>query len=255
MYLYRKKMSIKVTIKKKLLFFSLLLGVLGIMVSCVAEGESKSTYRSPAVMSYNSMVDGLVMATPYGVVAAPSLQDLNDGDCISAFYTINYDSQPSNEYYTATDIQYQLLPKRIAIEKSGDMIDEYNDSIMNVQLSMSPYFDGIVFIQTIQKGANGQQYKFELICNPDSIDKNGINTVFLKSAKSNENTGGNTTEITTLEAFDLNPLIWTLGKDTVIQDQKFKILPLNLMYQVGERDSAPIYRQFENKAIEIIVFR
>ena len=249
-------MFIRAMIRKKLLFMSLLLGTVLSLASCLEEGENKSTYRSPAVISDNHIVGGVVMATPYGVVAAPSLQELNEGDCISALYTINYDKQPSDSYLTATDIQYQLIPKRTVVEKRGDMIDnEYNDSIAYIQLSMSPYFDGILFIQTIQKGAYGQQYKYELICNTDSIDKNQVNTVYLKSAKSNGDISGSLIDISMMEAFDLTPLISKYGRDTVIQEQDFRRLSLNLKYQIGENNGVPVYRHFENTTIEVSVFK
>jgi len=243
-------------IRKKLLFTSLLSGIVLGMVSCLAEGENKSSYRSPAVISDNYIVGGTVMATSYGVLAAPSLQELNEGDCISALYTINYDKQPSDNYLTATDIQYQKVPRSTVVEKGGDMIDEYNDSIKNIQLNMSPYFDGVLFIQAVQRGVVNQQYKLALICNPDSIDEKGVNTVYLKSTKTSENTGENLVDVTLLEAFDLSPLISKYGRDTVIQEQGFRVLPLNLKYQIGETvDREPIYRQFENTAIEISVFK
>ena len=239
-------------IRKKLLFVPLLFGFVLGMVSCL-DGENKSTYRSAAVIVDNHTTGGVTMSVPYyGTIFAPELKDVNDGDCIYASYAINFDKQPSPERYTATDIQYQVLPKREVRIETGSMINEYNDSILGIQLSTNLAFYGNLFVQTLQKGPNGQQYELELICNPDSIDANGINTVFLKS-KASKGVNGNLIDIETMEAFNLNPLISAYGKDTLISEQRYRILSLNFKYQIGDDDGEPLYRLFNDRAIEVAI--
>ena len=236
-------------IRTRILVVALVLGMA--LVSCL-DGENKSTYRSGAVVVFSPEIGGLGMYTPFqGAMSIPELQgqDLEDGDCIYTTYTINYDKQPTGTYYTATDVRYQKLPKREVITVSGDMVDEYNDTIVTIFPSSSPYFMGNLFVQAVQKGSIGQQYKLKLICNTDSIDEKGVNTVFLKSTKSNESTQSNSVEINTMEAFDLNPLISAYGKDTTINEQKYRVLPLNIKYENKEGE----YRQYGT--VEVAVFK
>ena len=243
-------------IRKKLLFAFLLLGIVFGLESCL-DGDNVSSFRSAAVIVDNHTTGGVVMSIPYyGLVSVPSLQNkLSDGDCIYASYTINFDKQPTSDRVTVTDVEYLLLPKRGVRMDSGDMINEYNDSILGVQLSSSLSFYGNLFVQAVQQGRSGQEYELELICNPDSIDANGVNTVFLKSKAIKSGSGDNLVDIGTMEAFDLNPLISAYGKDTIVSDQRCKVLSLNFKYQISDEEGVPVYHLFNNGAIEVMVAR
>jgi hypothetical protein len=241
-------------IKKNLLFILLLAGVIISTESCIENGGNKSFYNTLAVISEKSTA-GVFMNTQefpyYGPIAAPSLNNLNVGDCIYGSYLLDFDHQPTNEYLTATETNFQVVKKDAFFVSRGEMIDAYNDSIFSARIATAEYFNGNLFIETVPKGSVKEQYDFELVLNLDSIS-NGIHTAFLKSKKIDGSTHNSGLRFV---AFDVNYAITAFGRDTVVNSQHFGILSLNLKYQIGENEGVPVYTQLDNKPVEIVVYR
>jgi hypothetical protein len=246
-------------IKKRLLFIMLLSGMIMGLMGCMEHGGNRTSLIDFAVMVYNSEMKALAMNTSTFSYAAPELQNLNENNCILAKFTIDYDNQPSNLYYTVTDVGYQLIDRFVSIEQQGDMIDDYTDSIHSIQLATAVLYNGHLFVQTKQSGTNCE-YDYELIFNPDSIDGNEVRSVFLKS-KLIKGTPGESSTYTSVQAFDVRNLIATYGKDTIITssdlnyEQEFRFLHLNFKYQSGIKEGIPVYTQYDTKPLTITVFK
>jgi hypothetical protein len=244
-------------ITKKLFLFLLFLAIIAGGISCLGEGENKSSASSVAVVDYNPNMGGYVMNLPAVVFAAPELASkLKVGDCIRADFTINYSNQPSLDYYTATEIRYQKLNNWQVKEESGDMIDGYNEAIRSITLSVSPNYNGNVFLEINREETNNHVYNYELILNPDSIDEKGIPSVFLKSQKL-DNTAGSSTYYD-LETFNLQSLFEKYGQDSIYQEgsfeQRYRYVSLNFMYQSEVKEEIPVYSRYGNNPVDILVF-
>ncbi|MDR2087082.1 MAG: hypothetical protein LBP72_07890 [Dysgonamonadaceae bacterium] len=244
-------------IKKNLLFFLLLLPVIVGGVRCVGEGENRSTATSIAVIGNRADMGGCVMNLSNAVLAAPELAGkLKVDDCIEATFTINYSNQPSDKYYTATEISYVLLNNDSVIVKTGDMIDDHNDSVKSIALNTSPYYNGNIFVQINREEVNNHLYDYDLIFNPDSIDENGIHTVFLKSKKEDKMSGSQTNS--NLETFNLRSLFAAYGKDSLYQsggiEQRYRYVSLNFKHQSGVKEGIPVYSRSGNKPVDIYIF-
>jgi hypothetical protein len=237
-------------------------GMIAGLTSCLENKGNRSSGRDFAVMVYNSNINALTMNTSGLAFIAPQLQDLKANDCIVANYTIDFDNQPSNQaYYTATEIQYQIL-SRYTAEKSEDIIDDYTDSIRTIQgLAASPLYKGHIFIITEQAGTSSSSaYDYELICHPDSVDVNEVHTLFLKSKLLKGNTDGNSQSYTSAQAFDLSQLINAYGKDTIFKnstdyDTEYKCLLFNLKYQSGMKENIPVYTQYGKEPLMVVTFK
>jgi hypothetical protein len=225
----------------------LTLGFYGCMNSDV---ENKSTAESLAVITFNSEVGKLVMNTSGGPLTPNPVNGLNEGDCIYTRFTINYDHQPEGaKYFEATEVQYQLLAKSTVTPINEAINEQYNDSVIGVDVFNSQYFKGYVFLQTSQIAPASQGYQNLLVYYPDSIEANGSPTFFLKIKKKNE-VAGSTTTVYNLEAFDLNPVLYNpkYGNDTTYVDasgQKVNLryVKFNLKYQTGTAKGEPVYKQ------------
>ncbi|MDR2058100.1 MAG: hypothetical protein LBP83_07465 [Dysgonamonadaceae bacterium] len=244
---------------KKLSFFLFLHVFILSLTSCVDSEEiNRSSYVSYAVIDHAEDMGGYVLNLPNVVLAAPELasSNLTKGNCIQVHFTIDYNNQPFS-YYTATGIQYKLLNNTSAKIESGDMNDEYKDSINRITLEeTSPLLLGNLFVNIERKEESSQLYSYELICNPDSIDEKGVNTVFLKAHQSDK-TAGNATNFS-IETFNLKPLFEAYGeKDSTVvaPDPEQIYILLNLKYQSGIKEGIPVYKAYNNEPLKIAIFK
>jgi hypothetical protein len=239
--------------KKKLLFFLMLSGLIIAGVGCLREGENRSSWISFAVIDYNAEMGGCVMNLPDGVVAAPELDlKLKKNDCITAKFTVDYSNQPSPNYLTAIEIKYELLNNRdIDNQSIIDAFKDHNDSIFSMDLGTNPNYNGNLFVQINRYESNNRLYDYRLIFDPDSVGANGVNTVFLKSKKLDKVLGD--ASFYDLETFNLQPLFATYGKDTIIKEQNieqnFRYLSLVFKYQSGLEKGVPVYSRYNTEPV------
>lgn len=197
------------------------------LTSCLEETGNRVTRESLAVVRMDN--DGKIFLSTnyiydYGWIAAPQLdnRDLKDGDCLFISFTIDFDNQPSTNYYTATKIGYAVIDQADIEDKSTSEIieDEYTDSIIGMGYT---YLDNKLFIQTVQYAAQKQEYKYELVCNTDSIDEeNNIYNLYLRASKNNTASGTLQNQVYSY-AFDMVDFYNQHGSDGKISfNVKFK---------------------------------
>lgn len=203
---------------KKLLFIPFFLGIVIGFNSCITESGSRIyTYLfSPAVIYYEIDRGGIVMGTPDGYFAVPSLTDVFEGDCIYVnAYTVNLDDQPSNDYFTAINIEKENV-ERSDLEYTDSLeLGDYTLSITGAGAVISEFFNGIVFTAVSCKDKNPA---LRLIYNTEEPDKNGIKNFYLLARPSSANSDFE--DVSTIYAFDMYNLIYTQGRDTTIFFEK-----------------------------------
>ena len=244
----------KITIGKKLIRGLLMIAVTFAFSSCLGESESIVSYTDYAVVDYRTDINEWVINTTNSIFKIPNI-GLEVGDCIYVQYTINFNS-PENlspkDFYTATEVKYELIrqTKTILVDPSNDLIDEYNDSIsMIYSLIASPFFKGRAFVGTTHP--KDGYFRLELLCHPDSVE-NGVPTIFVKTKKSDDPSGKASSS--TLESFDLNPLLSVYGRDTTYVDYynneyDCRYVLLNLKYQSGLKGGLPVYKSIQGNPV------
>lgn len=238
--------------KRSLLFLPFIIGLLW-MSACI-EGDNYTDYRSLAIIKYDSTVGDLAIHVPGGIFAAPEIAGLyKDGDCIKTQFRLDFDNQPSDKYFTATEIQHFLIDKYELKEGEGHIIDPgYTDAINAIPLiGASPYFYGKLFLEIHHVAENDQTYSYELVHNADSLKihpdsvlnhKTGnylqVPSLFLKAHKNIEGLKESKADVKSTVAFDLESFIKTNENklDSISQDRAINQLYVYLYYQ-SENDT------------------
>ena len=156
--------------------FLLLAASLLLLTSCLENTGNSQTYQADnAVVRYFSLYPEMTfLDTPYGSVAAPELdaKNYNEGDCLFASFTIDYDNQPAPSKYTLVS---NMSEEKI---RSGNiiMLDSESQDISSVIDSMSvdsiryvapagyfPCIDNKLFMGFDQLDSKIQNYEYQLV--------------------------------------------------------------------------------------------
>ena len=238
--------------KKNLLFIPFILGIGIILSNCLGNMKNSVTLQdSPAVVSWN-MLDGktTIGIENIGYIAAPSITDVSEGDCILLRkYTIDFDNQPSQEYFTATDIVKENVDQAFLEHLHSFSIGDYTLPILNIEASVSPFYNGKIFIYANCRDKNPD---LRLIYNTADQETDNVKNFYLIAKPSS--TDSNTKETMTLKAFDLKYLAYSLGTDTTVIDQvtneeiNLKYLKANLRFfsKLSEKGD-PEYLTFSSR--------
>jgi hypothetical protein len=249
-------------LKKKLVLIPLLAGLLSGFYSCneLGSGGNSQTYGAMfAVVDFNlSRFGGTTICTPMGELAAsdPKLLELGTGDCIYINqFTVNFDNQPSDKYYTATDIQFSQISKSpFMFVDSSTPLGDYNFQLSEVWSSIDPFFKGNIFLVWELTKTKDQAVSYRLLYNRDEpVDKNGARNIYLQ-ALLNGSATGTSEKMQDARAFDVRDLIHYAGSDTTINSTSYRHVKVNLNYLSGVEDGNPVYTQAEGP-LDIAIFR
>jgi hypothetical protein len=245
----------------KKLFFSFLL-IMGIslgLVSCLdSNGGNYQTFpTAPVVVNYDVAKGGTTMLTCWGEITAPELSKFDAGDCLLAQFSIDYDKQPSPDYYTATVLNYvQINVGETNVENEiavGDFTLPIED-VLTSSYNNTLLLKGKYFLSIEHEIPNDQLVEYKLIAGRDSVDeKTGAYGVYLLAKKGNESTAKPIQTINN-QAFDVNQMINTLGKDTTINSIRMKLVKVNLKYYSGETEGQPEFKNYNTTPIEMAIY-
>jgi len=249
--------------KQKFLFIPFVLS-LGIgLYSCnFGNGGNTQTFQNTvAVVDYRVDMGGPVMSTLWGVLAAPSLTDVNAGDCIYLYqFYIDYDNQPSSQFWTATGIiKEDVDQKSITITSDTITLGDYTLPISSITTVLAnEFFQGRIFTGINCKDKNPT---FRLLVNPDEKGTGQIKNFYLQAKPSS--TTENSSDVAAVQAFNLLYYIQQYGRDTTrtisgSSDQvNFKYIKANLKYVSGVTDGTPTYSTVSNTSspMEIYLFQ
>lgn len=245
---------------KNLLFISFLIsGVVLSFTGCLnTEGGNYQTFPpAPAVVNYNSAKGGTTLLTCWGEIATPALTEYNQDDCLIVQFRLDYNNQPSPDYYTATgiavieEVDHSLA--RIEKESPADdatlpvdvmAVADYNNSIL---------LDGKYFLYFKHQAPKDQLIEYRMSANPETPDEtSGAYNIYLSAKKKNEAEGTSTTSQTKSHAFDMKDVIFNLGRDTTVNYIGLKYLKVNLHYLTKEEDGFK-FKKHNSTPIELAV--
>lgn len=248
--------------KTRNLLFILLIFSLGISLFSCNFGDTGNTQtfqNTPAVVDWRIDMDGTVICTPWGYFSAPSLYDVSEGNCLFVYqFTIDYDNQPSDKYYTASNIVKETVNQAPLIINNSIEADDYVLVLSNVNTVSDEFLLGRFFIEAICKDKNPS---LRLIYNSTEEEPDGIKNLYLqvKPSSSTENVS----DVSTIQAFNLLSFIRQYGEDTTktfkgfSEKYDFKFIKVNLKYVSEITDGTPTYSTVNNSdsPIEIYVFK
>ena len=230
------------------LFFIPLLAVIVIgFNSCGMGGHDTGNYTifppSTVVVGYDKEMGGIIMCTWWGNVAAPSLIGSIPGDCLYVSqFTIDYDDQPSKDYFTAINIVKEGID-RYPFEQSNSVdLREYTLPISSLEGNTCLFFDGMFFISTVTKDKTP---RFRMVYNSEEETTSWTKNLYVMASP----TASSDNDNVTLGAFNLNSFVYTHGNDTTINVEgykngmKCKYSIVNIKYYSGvDGDGIPIFK-------------
>lgn len=246
--------------KQNLLFIPFILSMgMGLFSCNFGTGGNTQTFQnSPAVVDFNLEMGGIILGTPWGYLAAPSL-NVSTGDCIYIQqFTIDYDNQPSASYYTATNIVEETVAPGQLVVGDADAIDDYTLALSNPGGMVDEYFNGRVFVWMSCKDNNPM---FRMVYDLSDAQTNSVKNFYIQGKPSS--TTENTDNVSTMQAFNLLGYIQQFGRDTTktfkdfTTPYNFRYVKANMNYVSGVTDGKPTYSMLNSsdKPIEIYVFK
>lgn len=239
---------------KKLFFIPLILGIgIGFNSCNLGDTGNVTTYPAfPAVVDFNSSMGGISIGTPFGVFAAPSLKDVYPGDCLFLYqFTIDYDHQPSTEFYTATNIVKESVDQSYLEQRS--FIELYDNTIpINAMEGVSSVnYNGKFFIYA---SVRDKVPNFRMIYNYEEQETNGVKNLYVIASS----VASSSEDIASIHAFDLLDLIYSEGRDTTLTYSGFSIeqryIKANLKYLSKYTEGAePEYKNANDQSAPFFI--
>ena len=205
-------------------------------VSCSKSEPERHYIDEPAVVTLKGTDTVLRIAD--GILHAPGqLKGLSLGDCLMAYFSVNFDKQPVANQTQVRDLNYIKVERSPVRIISGTMQSEFNDSIKIAAMYSRPFDSILFFVFEHKEGA----YEHEIICNTDSIETrvDGIDIpkLYIRTRKLV------TTESSRKKsnfAFDMSAFV----KKYVNSDTKE--VNLYLQYRTGTKQGVDVYQKFKN---------
>jgi hypothetical protein len=220
---------------KRYLSFCALFVVSTAFVSCLKNEPAVYSFSDePAIVAIKGS-DTLLKTFDGAFLAHGLTPNLRNGDCLVANFIVDMGKQPVENRIQLHNLTYKMAGRNSVHIASGDMQDEYTDAIAKASVYVR-YVDSVLFFILEQEAG---AYKYEIICNTDSIEKHGgrdIPKLYIRSAK----TGTSDAKIN-YSAFDMTAFVRQYA------DPATKKVPLFLNYKTGNsQDGKDIYRKFDN---------
>ena len=235
---------------QNLLFFPFLFALgIGLFSCNIGNNGNVQTFQNiPAVATYNYDLMGIMLGTPYGYIAMPELNAM-PGDCLLLNqYTIDYDNQPSTQYYTATNVDVDKNIGQSYIEQNDTVL--INNSTLPLTgvsvYATSPYFEGKFFVST---ACNDNNPTFRLVYNNTKDEANGVKNLYLLAQPSG--TGSSTVGF--YQALDVSTLTM---RDTTVSGVNLQYVTVKLNYLSAISDTGvPTYTGVSQNPFTIYIFQ
>jgi len=253
--------------KKNLLFILFTLGMgIGLYSCNFGNSGNVSNYQSvPAVVAYDSNGNYVLGNPPFGYLYAPELNQYNYGDCVFLQqFTIDFDNQPSTQYYTATNVLAEGVSQSPYEAKDtinmGETGEYKADTLLLTDVSgiASVYYEGKFFVGL---NAKDKSPTFRLIYNTEKDEADGTKNLFLIAEPSPS--GGSTSAVGAIHAFDLRSLV-LMGRDTTVTTTPgtastgvdLKYIKVNLKYLSAISDTGePTFSSVSQNPFIIYIFK
>lgn len=228
---------------KKIVFPFMSIIMLGLS-GCFNGGDNISTFPvAPAIVDFYSAILQPKIITYYGTFFAPELQkamftDLDDGDAIYTYFSVNYDQQPSSaEHYTVSEMQWIKVGRAYPAATPGgeSTDDDFDVSIKDMKCAWM--YDNIVFFEFEHTAPIDQKFTYEM-----TYDSDDPSVVYFRAKKNGTGTQTTSTLIYPY-TFDMR----FFPKDA---DNK---LNFYIKYQVVDEEGNVEYKDWSDKPFEVTV--
>ena len=218
-------------------------------IGCMKDNDSVLyLYDEPAIAEYAG--NKPMIRTAFGRYYVPNLSDtIHSGDCLWINCTIDFEKQSNSTDTLATDFTYRKIGKSSVKIQSGDMVDDYSESMVSAAIYNRTIGNTLFFV-FMQKAPKNQIFDYEIICNTDSLIENDgkeYPALYLKSKKVNA-PGGEPMDIITQFGFDMT----RFASNPAYKNNKNEI-PLYLYYKTGTKDEKEIYEAFKTYPVLWVV--
>jgi hypothetical protein len=247
--------------KKLLVVLFLVFGVILSFVSCfnTEGGGNYQTFPSaPAVVNYNSAKGGVTLLTYWGEIAIPDPTKYEQGDCLFVQFKLDYDHQPSPNYFTASEVAVVEDVEHSSARFFEDKIPMDDFKFPIETMAVADYnntigLNGKWFLLFNHQAAKDQSVEYRMLASPNDLDEaTGAYNIYLIAKKKNETTG-TSTSLTKSHAFDINETVLNLGSDTTINTIGLKYMKVNLKFFTKEEGDNLIFEKYNSKPIELAV--
>ena len=231
---------------RKLLFIPFIIGIGIFFNSCNIEDTGNiSTFPNvPAVVGYNPTMGGSTIATPFGILSAPSINDCFPDDCVLLKeFTVDFDNQPSKNYLTATNISKEKVDMSYFIQTNSFDIGDHTLPITSLEGVSSEFYHGKIFILALTKDKTPN---LRMVYNTEEEEMNGVKNLYLLAQASSSTQ--NSTDYSTLTAIDLLDFIYLQGRDTTItvsgssEKAEYKYAKVNIKYISSISGDIPTFK-------------
>ena len=135
----------------KRFFFYFLGFIMFGMSGCVKPGDNIQEFPYiPAIVDLDfQFTFGLALRTPYGLIVSNEIrnaEDLWEGDAVVAFFTVNYDQQPSQDYTFAYDLNYAKGGRGSAIQTEEGKSGTGDFDLFIESMGLYGGFDNLLFL-------------------------------------------------------------------------------------------------------------
>ncbi|MDR0232654.1 MAG: hypothetical protein LBI82_11125 [Dysgonamonadaceae bacterium] len=143
--------------------------------------DVKNEQRFTDVVSIVISEDGVkYIKNRFSTFISQNLDTIPEETCGFASYIVDFDNQPVQvPPYRADSILWNKIDTSTFRYMSGSILKSYNDIFLSVALDL--HLNQFIFFTVGQKVPEDYSYRYELLCNKDSVDKNGIITMYLKT--------------------------------------------------------------------------
>ena len=213
---------------------ALILGLSG----CFKPGDNIQGFTDvPAIIGSYSTVLEPVLVTTTGILLAPELSyfpEFNHGDAVLAYFSINFDKQPLQEYTTVSDLQVYRINTAVPVATTGGQSTGDFDSpipYMDSYCSIIEYYDRIVYFLIFGQNANIEDvFDYEMTYDPDYTEE--IPSVYIRVKRTGSNPPPKERIVPVMQSFDMTQYIIDL-KHT---DKKMFNIKYNKSGEDGEED-------------------
>lgn len=246
-------------IRKKLLFVPFLAVLLGFS-GCLDDDGNYTTVPDFAVVGNNSQMGGTTLRTSRaGEVAAPSLTGYVTGDCAYVNFKIDYDNQPSETYWTATEIEsIKIEQKNLNVISTDDEVffDSYILPFSGLGYYSSYMYNGRFFLEMGYKANVGEKVTYEVFCNPEEKDSDGVFSIYLRGKFTESENYDSNNSVVDIYAFDASQLIYRYGTSTTEDDVTYLTLKVYFKYfEKLDDDGNPVYKQANSTVYTLYMLR
>lgn len=182
----------------------------------------------------------------FSTFSTNALDTIPEETCGIASFIVDFNSQDTLPPFEASLLSWRELGTS-TFRIQGNILSDYKDTLYSA--SFDSNLRHFIFLTVShQKILKDDDYRYELLCSKDSIDVNGIMTMYLKTKLNSHGIDSVQVNVNYLIAFNIRKL-WedqiNQGNDTL----KFNLKYSNRIDSVGN----PVYSSYKSNPVKILI--